>query len=116
MAATGAQFVGEKSSPGPAAYDIRESNKVKLAFTFRPKVPQGNIFSHKLTLDLNPTQKIVPGPGTYQTVDDINPKGRYSVSKYKSSGATVIPPAHSNRWALSKDSKEILRKIRVRIS
>jgi hypothetical protein len=54
--------------------------------------------------DLNPTQKIVPGPGTYHTVDDINPKGRYNISKFKNSGATVIPPAHSNRWANQKDS------------
>jgi hypothetical protein len=106
MAATGAQFVGERASPGPAAYDVRESNKVKLAFTFRPRVTQGIFTLRTLILDLNPTQKIVPGPGTYQTVDDINPKGRYNVSKFKNSGATVIPPAHSNRWANSKDSIE----------
>lgn len=105
MAATGAQFVGERASPGPAAYDIRESNKVKLSYTFRPRVTQGNRHLFLIFSDLNPTQKIVPGPGTYQTVDDINPKGRYSTSKFKNSGATVIPPAHSDRWSKSKDSK-----------
>ena len=37
MKVTGAQFVGEKNSPGPGAYDTREALKQKIAFSFRPR-------------------------------------------------------------------------------
>jgi len=35
MAVTGAQFVGDKTSPGPGAYDTRETNKVAISYTFK---------------------------------------------------------------------------------
>jgi len=35
MAVTGSQFVGDKTSPGPGAYDTRETNKTVLAYTFK---------------------------------------------------------------------------------
>ena len=37
MAVTGGQLVGEKKSPGPGAYDTRESLKSTISFSFRPK-------------------------------------------------------------------------------
>ncbi len=43
MQVTGAQYVGEKKSPGPGAYDTREINKVKIAYTFRAKTSAGNL-------------------------------------------------------------------------
>jgi len=42
--------------------------------------------------------KHVPGPGTYQSVETINAKGKYFVSKFKSSGATLVSPARSKRF------------------
>jgi len=41
MASTGSQNAGEKASPGPAAYDVRELNKSKISFTFRPRTTAG---------------------------------------------------------------------------
>jgi len=42
MAATGGQMVGDKNSPGPAAYDVRELNKSVIGFSFRPRTTIGN--------------------------------------------------------------------------
>lgn len=43
MAVTGGQFVGDKNSPGPGAYDTRETGKTKLSFSFRPRTTVGNL-------------------------------------------------------------------------
>ena len=40
-----------------------------------------------------------PGPGAYRSIEVMNPKGRYAVSKFKNSGATVFPPSRSQRFA-----------------
>lgn len=88
MAATGGQFVGEKKSPGPGAYDTREALKLKLAYTIRPKT----------TSEQTHTSVFTPGPGTYESVQTIQPKGKYFVSKFKSSGATLVSPARSRRF------------------
>lgn len=37
MAITGGAFVGDKASPGPGAYDTRESNKVAISYTFKSR-------------------------------------------------------------------------------
>lgn len=88
MAITGGFFVGEKKSPGPGAYDTRETGKKKLSYSFRPRTNMDNMNS----------LKHVPGPGTYQSVETITPKGKYFVSKFKSSGATLVSPARSKRF------------------
>ena len=41
MLVTGGQYVGDKTSPGPGAYNCREINKKVIAFTFRPKTTAG---------------------------------------------------------------------------
>jgi len=88
MHITGGSFVGDKNSPGPGAYDVRERGKTKISFSFRPRTT-----SEALT-----SPKFVPGPGTYPVLETISPKGKYNVSKYKGSGATLIAPARSQRF------------------
>jgi hypothetical protein len=88
MAVTGGMFVGDKKSPGPGAYDVREKNKTVLAFSFRPRP----------NIDPLTSPKFVPGPGTYPVLETISPKGKYYLSKFKGSGATLISPAHSRRF------------------
>jgi hypothetical protein len=39
-----------------------------------------------------------PGPGTYQQCETIKKDGKYYISKYKSSGATLINPSKSKRF------------------
>jgi len=93
MASTGSQTVGEKTSPGPAAYDVRELNKSKLAFSFRPRT----------TAEPLTSSKSVPGPGTYPVIEATNLKGKYYLSKFKGSGATSINPPRSKRFIELKD-------------
>jgi len=92
MAATGGQSVGEKTSPGPAAYDTRETNKTMCSYSFRPRTP----------LETLASPKFVPGPGTYAPPESINAKGRYAVSSYSNSRATLISPARSRRFVPMK--------------
>lgn len=96
MAVTGGQLVGDKKSPGPGAYDIRGINKTNIAFSFRPRT----------TIDNMNSFKHVPGPGAYSTIDTINLKGKYSTSKFKNSGASIIAPARSQRWNDKKAANE----------
>jgi hypothetical protein len=95
MAVTGSQFVGDKTSPGPGAYDTRETNKTVHAYTFkgRTTAPEG------LT-----TVRIVPGPGTYPAYDTLRPNGKYFVSKFKNSGAGSFAPLRSTRFPATKDA------------
>jgi len=86
MLVTGGQYVGDKTSPGPGAYNTREINKTNISYSFRPRTNAENLVS----------SKHVPGPGTYTTVGTIDPKGRYNVSKFKNSGATIINPSRSH--------------------
>jgi len=89
MAATGGQFVGDKKSPGPGAYDTRETNKTALSYSFRPRT----------NMEILTSPKFVPGPGTYPIVEGVSPKGTYPVSKFKNSGATLFSPPRSKRFA-----------------
>lgn len=36
--------------------------------------------------------RVVPGPGTYQSVQAITEKGNYPISKFRNSGACIINP------------------------
>ena len=99
MAATGGQLVGEKKSPGPAAYDIRESLKTTISFSFRPKINIGSIISYyyinNCTVDDAQIRKSNPGPGQYEMINGIDVKGKYFISKFHNSGALIIPPTSS---------------------
>jgi len=94
MQLSGGQFVGDKNSPGPGAYDTRESNKTMISFSFRPRTTTENLTS----------PKFVPGPGSYPPTETLNVKGKYYVSKFKSSGATLISPARSKRFGEIKSA------------
>jgi hypothetical protein len=96
MKVTGSQFIGEKNSPGPGAYDTRESNKIKIAFTFRPR-PHTDDKAEALK---------TPGPGTYQVPPSISKNGKYFLSKYKGSGANIISPARSHRFISFKEGEK----------
>jgi len=95
MLVTGAQYVGDKTSPGPGAYNTREINKTNISYSFRPRTNAENLVS----------SKHVPGPGAYTTVGTIDPKGKYQVSKFKNSGATIIAPSRGERGT-NKDKTE----------
>jgi len=95
MLVTGGQYVGDKTSPGPGAYNTREINKTHISFSFRPRT----------NAEATVSSKTVPGPGTYGTIGAIDPKGKYNVSKFKNSGASIIAPARSQRWPTGKDGK-----------
>lgn len=41
MLVTGGQYIGDKASPGPGAYDIRGINKKTIAYSFRPRTTVG---------------------------------------------------------------------------
>jgi len=88
MAVTGGQFVGEKKSPGPGAYDVRESGKTKISYSFRPRT----------TVEALVSPKYVPGPGTYPIPETINERGNYHNSKFGNSRATLFSPPHSKRF------------------
>jgi len=89
MLVTGGAFVGDKTSPGPGAYDVRETNKVSLAYSFRPRTN---------STEAHHTSQQAPGPGTYPLLETISPKGKLFVSKYKSASTTVFAPATSKRF------------------
>lgn len=44
MLVTGGQYVGDKYSPGPGAYNTREINKTTIAFSFRPRTTTGKSY------------------------------------------------------------------------
>jgi hypothetical protein len=90
MMVTGSQYVGEKKSPGPGAYDVRETNKMVISYSFKGRTQAPEAMT---------TTKIVPGPGAYPAYETINTKGAYYVSKYKNSGANTFAPPSSERWS-----------------
>ena len=115
MAVTGSQFVGDKTSPGPGAYDTRETNKKVLAYTFKGRTTapgldfsfdKSIIFTEGLT-----TKRIVPGPGAYPAYDTLRPNGKYFVSKFKNSGSSTFAPPRSARFPALKDG--IIKNIEI---
>jgi hypothetical protein len=68
-------------SPGPGNYPIPSTlSTQKWSIRMRTKD------NHSSALQ-------VPGPGTYRTINGINEKGNYFVSKFKNSCASVISPS-----------------------
>jgi len=96
MITTGGQYVGDKNSPGPGAYDTREINKVRIGFTFKSRTADSDTLT---------TQRSVPGPGAYPSNTSINPKGKYTASKYKNTQTTIIAPPKSARFPTSRDGQ-----------
>lgn len=44
------------------------------------------------------TSKEIPGPGTYESLPAVNPVGKYPISKYNNSCATLFNPKNSRRF------------------
>lgn len=81
----------DKAVPGPGQYNIPGVTGCESAkYSLRPKTPNHELFS---------TVKINPGPGQYNYVPSLNDTGSYFLAKFKSSGATVINPKRSARFA-----------------
>lgn len=57
-------------------------------YSMRPRTTANSLFSG------NPN----PGPGTYAPKTDINSKGEYFISRYRSSGACTFSPKSSTRF------------------
>lgn len=44
------------------------------------------------------TSKEIPGPGTYESLPAVNAVGKYPISKYNNSCATLFNPKNSKRF------------------
>lgn len=63
---------------------------------------QSQIVHSNLNVDFKMgTTVIVPGPGSYESKQDLNPEGKYYVSKFGSSGSKVWNPKTSQRFTKS---------------
>lgn len=96
MLVTGGQYVGDKNSPGPGAYDTREINKKIFAYSFKGRGPAPETMT---------TSRLVPGPGAYPQFSTLSPKGEYFVSKFKNSGASSFAPPKSARFSQDKEGQ-----------
>lgn len=70
-----------KFTPGPGKYDSH-STLSNVRYTLRQKTDAGVLVSKMKT----------PGPGQYNAVPALTEKGDHFVSKFRSSGASVINP------------------------
>ena len=77
-------------APGPGTYNTnRTPGSDSPKFSMRVRTP---------SIETNVTQKLVPGPGNYDIIPGISPKGQFSYSKYKNSAATLFNPLTSTRF------------------
>ena len=72
---------------GPGKYEL-PSTLSHTKYTMRPK-------THA---DIMILTKGIPGPGAYEAIPAINDKGRYTLSKFSNSCATLINPSRSRRF------------------
>ncbi len=76
--------------PGPGTYNVRETpGKDAIKFTMRPKTP---------TAGEAPRNVKTPGPGTYDALAGITPKGTQFFSRFQSSRACLFHPPRSRRF------------------
>lgn len=81
--------------PAPNHYEPQKDN-LKLSkaptFSMRRKLPVID-----RTMSIEP-QNINPGAGRYENPEALSPRGRYSVSKHKGTGASLFNPKRSVRF------------------
>lgn len=77
--------------PGPGTY---ENNKTErgLRYTLRDRTRVSNKL---MSIE---SQNENPGPGRYENPETLSPRGKYTVSKYPGSGATLFNPRRSARF------------------
>ena len=73
-------------TPGPGKYDIG-STLSTTRYSMRPKTSGDMLILNNF-----------PGPGTYKDVPTINKTGRYTLSRFSNSGATLFNPPRSKRF------------------
>ncbi|CAD8202217.1 unnamed protein product [Paramecium octaurelia] len=85
-----------KVTPGPGKYES-QSTLSQTRYTMRPKNQQ----------DIMILTKNVPGPGAYNSVQGIDSKGRYPISKFSNSCATLFNPPRSKRFDNKQYSSDV---------
>lgn len=95
MKSQGIFYRDAKISVGPGSYDVKPALS-NIKFSMRPKT----------NLNLSPTGRF-PGPGAYDVLPGITKDGRYSLSKFKASGASNFNPPSSKRFFELDKSKKI---------
>ncbi|CAD8109883.1 unnamed protein product [Paramecium primaurelia] len=88
MASTGILGNLNSKTPAPGTYDLG-STLSDIRYTMRQR-PKTNF----MVL----TGKEIPGPGTYESLPAVNPVGKYPISKYNNSCATLFNPKNSKRF------------------
>lgn len=87
MASTGILGNLNLKTPAPGTYDLGSTLSDKR-YTMRPK----------LQSDFMVLTKGVPGPGNYEALPAISLLGKYPISKYSNSCATLFNPKRSMRF------------------
>eukprot|EP00828_Plagiopyla_frontata_P015215 TRINITY_DN1977_c0_g1_i2.p4 TRINITY_DN1977_c0_g1~~TRINITY_DN1977_c0_g1_i2.p4 ORF type:complete len:162 (-),score=20.31 TRINITY_DN1977_c0_g1_i2:81-566(-) len=77
-----------RKGPGPGAYE-NKSQLSRTSYSMRAKTLDTQSYSTSLKS---------PGPGTYNIEATVNPKGRYTLSRFSNSGANIIAPPSSKRF------------------
>jgi len=91
--------VRDGSLPGPGTYEVRETpGKDALKYSLRPRTSNPSKCLNSLKLIAELTYKGQPGPGTYEVLPGISPRGNQFYSKYESSRAAQFNPPHSQRF------------------
>lgn len=96
-----------KETKGPSFGVSRENTKFNSIMGNLNKTPAPGQYKHETTLstvkysmrqktnsEVFSSQVKVPGPGAYEYINALNEKNRFPVSKFKSSGVSVINPPH----------------------
>ncbi|CAD8188050.1 unnamed protein product [Paramecium pentaurelia] len=94
MASTGILGTLNLKTPAPGTYDLG-STLSDIRYTMRPKPQKSSLISNAK----------VPGPGQYESLPAIHEKGRYPISKYSNSCATLFNPKSSKRFTTDYSTK-----------
>ena len=95
--------LGPLKVPAPNKYDTQKYDNSRLGkaptFTMRRKLP-----AIDRTMSIEP-QNLNPGAGRYENPEALSPRGSYSVSKHKGTGATLFNPKRSERFFQFRNSR-----------
>ena len=72
----------------PGTYELGNTLS-DIRYTMRPKPEKSSLVLSSVN---------VPGPGRYESLPAINEKGRYPISKFHNSCATLFNPKSSKRF------------------
>lgn len=92
-----------KITPGPGKYDLGTTLS-QTKYTMRPKTQEDFMILNKFVPGKSNFYNILKGPGTYTHQPAINPVGKYNLSQYNNSCATLFNPPRSMRFKELKGS------------